>query len=288
MGCTIVLVNGLLTYDSGKTYVATALVKALIEKGFKVSAFKPLAGHSAWYQFNTVLHSLKYGVLVGEDVLKYKELLDLGPDLELVNPVDLLLAPLDPNCFEKVRDYLDALCDQFEQLIMARVSDCCNKATRYYIVEDNALRVVPGLRPWVEKLIERFKPKPITARRFFADVLTSRSIIESLNYAFNALKSKTDVLIVESFNDAAVPFMDLLGDVDVVLTVTPGYLFRLDPEGFKKVVRSSYLKLGEKGLTLSLIFDDIDVKSKIPLPIASSVSELTIFITQHLRPLLSC
>jgi len=287
MDCTTVLVNGLLTYDSGKTYVATALAKALIERGLKVSVFKPLAGHSAWYQFNTLLHSLEHGVLVGEDVLKYKELLNLSLDFELVNPVDLLLAPLDPNYFKKVGDYLEALCNQFEQLIMARISDCRNRTTRYYVIEGNASRVVPGLRPWVERLIGRFKPEPITAKRFFADILNSRDAIESLDYAFNTLKLRADVLVVESFNDAAVPLMNLLNDVDVVLTVTPGYLFRLDPEDFKKVVKSFYSKLGERGLTLSLIFDSIDVKSKISLPIASSVNELATFISRHLESLLS-
>jgi len=288
MNCTTVLVNGLLTYDSGKTYVAIALAKALVERGFKVSAFKPLAGHSAWYQFNTVLCSLKYGVLVGEDVLKYKDLLGLGSDIELVNPVDFLLAPLDPNCFEKVEDYLNALCNQFEQLIMARISDCRSGATMYYVVEDNASRAVPGLRPWVKRLVEKFKPKPVSAERFFADILAQRDIIGSLDYAFNALKSRAEVLVVESFNDAAVPFMDFLSDIDVVLTVTPGYLFKLDPEGFKKAVKSSYSKLGERGLTLDLIFNDIDVESRISLPVVSSVSELATFISRHLELMLSC
>jgi len=288
MSCITVLVNGLLTYDSGKTFVSTALAKSLIERGFKVSVFKPLAGHSAWYQFNTVLHSLKYGVLVGEDVLKYKELLGLSSDLELMNPVDLLMAPLDPTCFKKARDYLDALCNQLEQLIMARVSDCRNRATRYYVIEDNASRVVPGLRPWVERLIKRFKPEPVTAKCFFVDVLTSCDITESLDYAFDVLKSRADVLVVESFNDAAVPLMDFLNDIDVVLTVTPGYLFKLNSEDFKKVVKSFYTKLGERGLALSLIFDEVDVKLKIPLPIASSVNELATFISRHLRPLLGC
>jgi len=287
MNCTTVLVNGLLTYDSGKTYVATALVKALIERGFKVSAFKPLAGHSAWYQFNTVLYSLRCGTLIGEDVLKYKELLSLGPEVELVNPVDLLLAPLDPNCFENIEDYLHALTNQLEQLIMARVSDCRNEAARYYVIEDNASRVVLGLRPWVEKLVERFKPEPITARCFFADILASHSMVELLDCAFDTLRSRADVLVVESFNDAAVPYMNLLSDVDVVLTVTPGYLFKLDPEDFKRIVKSSYSKLGERGLALGSIFDEIDVKSRFSLPVVSSANELTTFISRYLEPLLS-
>jgi predicted P-loop ATPase/GTPase len=287
MDCTTVLINGLLTYDSGKTYFATALLKALIERGFKVLAFKPLAGHSAWYQFGTVLHGLRFGVLIGEDVLKYKELLGLDPEVELVNPIDLLLAPLDPNYFEKVRDYLCALNNQLEQLIIARVSDCRNGTTSYYVVEDNVSRVVLGLRPWVEKLVERFKPKPITARRFFADILASHSVVELLDHAFDVLRSRADVLVVESFNDAAVPYMDILNDVDVVLTVTPGYFFKLDLEDFKRAVKSSYSKLGERGLVLGSIFDEINVKSRFSLPIVTSVNELAAFISQYLEPLLS-
>jgi len=81
--------------------------------------------------------------------------------------------------------------------------------------------------------------------------------------------------------------MDLLGDVDVMLTVTPGYLFKLDSEGFFLSVKSSYSKLGERGLTLDLIFNDIGVESRISLPVVSSVSELATFISRHLEPMLS-
>jgi len=94
-----------------------------------------------------------------------------------------MLTSLDPNRFEKVEDYLNALCNQLEQLVMARISDCRSGATMYYVVEDNASRVVLGLRPWVERLVEKFKPKPVSAEHFFAGIPAPCDIIGSLDYA---------------------------------------------------------------------------------------------------------
>jgi len=281
----IILVNGLLPYDSGKTYLTIALAKALKNKGYNVLVYKPVAGHSAWYQFNTVINSLKYGILVGEDVVKYKELLGLKTRFELLNPIDLLLAPLNPRSFTNISEYLTLLSSQFSQIVLLRLSDCRDNTTQYYMVKDNIARTIPELKPWIERLIEKFNPKPISVECLL-NILKSASISEILDYALNVLKREADIVIVESFNNAAVPYFNILDNINLVLTVTPGYLFKLDVNSFKEIVKAYGLKYGDTGLSMSAIFDRIRVVYDIAIPPVSLIRELNLFIERILIRLL--
>ena len=285
MSSKIILVNGLLPYDSGKTYLTIALAKALKNKGYNVLVYKPVAGHSAWYQFNTVINSLKYGILVGEDVVKYKELLGLKTRFELLNPIDLLLAPLNPRSFTNISEYLTLLSSQFSQIVLLRLSDCRDNTTQYYMVKDNIARTIPELKPWIERLIEKFNPKPISVECLL-NILKSASISEILDYALNVLKREADIVIVESFNNAAVPYFNILDNINLVLTVTPGYLFKLDVNSFKEIVKAYGLKYGDTGLSMSAIFDRIRVVYDIAIPPVSSICELNLFIERILTRLL--
>ena len=285
MSSKIILVNGLLPYDSGKTYLTIALAKALKNKGYNVLVYKPVAGHSAWYQFNTVINSLKYGILVGEDVVKYKELLGLKTRFELLNPIDLLLAPLNPRSFTNISEYLTLLSSQFSQIVLLRLSDCRDNTTQYYMVKDNIARTIPELKPWIERLIEKFNPKPISVECLL-NILKSASISEILDYALNVLKREADIVIVESFNNAAVPYFNILDNINLVLTVTPGYLFKLDVNSFKEIVKAYGLKYGDTGLSMSAIFDRIRVVYDIAIPPVSLIRELNLFIERILTRLL--
>ncbi len=285
MNSKTILINGLLPYDSGKTYLTIALARVLMDKGCNVLVYKPVAGHSAWYQFNTVINSLKYGILVGEDVVKYRELLGLKVKFELINPIDFLLAPLNPRLLTNINEYLTLLGDQFSQLVLMRLSNCRNDITQYYVVEDNIVKIVPELKPWIKKLVEKFNPKPVSIE-FLLNIVKSTHTSEILDYTLRELKERADIVIVESFNNAAIPYFNILDDVDLVLTVTPGYLFKLDNSIFKRVVSKYSLMYGDVGLVMSEIFDKIKVVYEIPLPPVSSVRELIPFIERYVNVLL--
>ncbi|MCD6324596.1 MAG: ATPase, partial [Desulfurococcales archaeon] len=117
----VVVVSGLLPYDSGKTYVTTSLAKALRTAGFKVSVFKPVAAHSAWFQHEAFEESVALGVLVGEDVLNYlrEGLID---DVDKQNPIDILTAPPSMQAFPTLATYLAAIESGVRQAVIARVS----------------------------------------------------------------------------------------------------------------------------------------------------------------------
>lgn len=284
----VILVNGLLTYDSGKTWFTIALAELLRRKGNTVAIYKPIAGHSAWYQFPTVIESLKHGILIGEDVLKYKKLLGLNIDLELVNPIDLLLAPPNPKAYKNIIKYINALEDQFHQVILFRISDYRNKATSHYIIRDNIDKIVPGLSYWIDKLIDKLNPKEILLTDLMR-IMFSKKSLEILNRNLNILLENHDIVIVESFNDAAVPYIDVLDDVDVVFTVTPGYVFLLDREEFKSVVKEYYLKYGDMGLRMSnllgrirILFDTFISPSTSPVELSYYIEKINEIILKHI------
>ncbi len=280
-----ILINGLLPYDSGKTYFALALAKALMNRGVKVLIYKPVAGHSAWYQFKTVINSLKYGILVGEDVVKYKEILGLQVNLELLNPIDFLLAPLNPKLLKEVKEYLSLIGDQLSQMILIRISNCQNGLTQHFIIEHSERRIVPGLKPWIEKLIKKLKPEPISLKEVLS-IMYSPDTSKLLDQALQLIRDKSEVVIVESFNDAAIPYYNLLNKVDLVFTVAPGYVFKLRTDDFKTIVESYYLRYSDIGLTMSKLIDEVRIVSELPLPPVSSVHELSIYIKGKIRYLM--
>ncbi|RLE70333.1 MAG: ATPase, partial [Thermoprotei archaeon] len=90
------LVVGYAEYDSGKTSLTLQLIRKLRAGGRRVIAAKPVAGHSAWYQYETVVHSAELGLLVGEDAYRIAVELGMLSRVAVLNPVDLLISPLDP------------------------------------------------------------------------------------------------------------------------------------------------------------------------------------------------
>ncbi|KYH36368.1 MAG: hypothetical protein AYL28_006670, partial [Candidatus Bathyarchaeota archaeon B23] len=94
-----ILIFGLLTQDSGKTVVASALCRGLHKRGLRVAPFKPRSGHNLWYQYDAYERCRFEGSLYCEDILKLREASRCGLPPELLNPIDALLAPLDAEGF---------------------------------------------------------------------------------------------------------------------------------------------------------------------------------------------
>ncbi len=267
------LVNGLLQYESGKTWFTIALARTLSKHGYRVNVYKPVAGHSAWYQFETLKNSIKYKVLVGEDVVKYKEYLELEQDFSLLNPVDILSAPPSPTKYRVLAEYLAALEVLAEQIVIVRLSDPENYGHEYLLVEGSMDKIVEGLKPWIRELVNIFNPKQVSLESLL-DKMYSSETNSMLLKALDILSRNSDILLVESFNDAAVPFYGLLERTERVFTTTPGYFYELDVKEFKRTVRKNYLLYGDPGVKMGKLFPVIDVVFEAPLPIASSPLEL--------------
>ena len=269
----IILVIGLLPYDSGKTWTTIALAKAMKKRNLKVKIFKPIAGHSAWGQFRTVIESMKRGYLICEDALLYEE--HLGEDnLTRTNPIDLLLTPPSLNEFKSCNDYIQNLADTLHQISLMRITKH-RGVTEHYIVVENLKRTSDPLKRWIEKLALKLKPKPASIEDVVS-ILQDNEIDQELRRYLEEYKEKHDVVIVESFNNAALPFTSLLSfKLDAVLAVTPLHVLIMNPKLFAEKVKEKLKIMGLEGLEVDKIIEKPEDVSIIDLEPVPSIRDLS-------------
>ena len=214
----VVLVSGLLPYESGKTYFTTSLAKAFKSLGYEVTVFKPVAAHSIWYQLKAFKDSLKLGVLVGEDVLKYISV-GLIADPDLQNPVDILTAVPDVAKFANVDNYLSAVESALTQAVLARVSFTVR---RYFLAEDVLRNLTSRVREEVRKSLSKFSPVVRVSSSWLANYLSSKEVDAAIRYAIESLLHRADIVLTESFSSALLPVASLAPYVNVLVVVAPG------------------------------------------------------------------
>ncbi|MEM1526968.1 MAG: hypothetical protein QW775_05665 [Ignisphaera sp.] len=255
---TRILISGLLVYDSGKTWVGTTLVKKLIEYGAKVGVFKPIAGHNAWSQFAAIIESFSRGLLVGEDVVKYANVVE-DMDIAMSNPIDVLLAPPDPQEYiaANVYSYLADLEDQFKQMVLARVSRCSNRLTQHLVFPKNLAKIAHPLRGRIEDLATKLNATVYSVDEF-VKLLRKPEIEEELIKCLEIVEKERDIVLIESFNNALTPFRKILSKVDVIIIVTPTRAFIYDDiKEVAKALDEAVALYGERG------FESIHVLSKV-------------------------
>lgn len=221
--CKVVLVVGLLPYDSGKTWFTTALAKSLIRNSMRVSVYKPVSAHNAWYQYATVVRSKELGILVGSDVISY---LDLGlinvNDVPLINPIDILAAPRDAKDYlNSLDNYLHDLEDLTKQMVLVRLTRCQDTTYTHYVVMENINLIVDSLKDELVNLSKMLKAKEINLSHLL-NLLRSSWMDLNLSMCLSKLRTGRDLIIVESFSDSITPYIGLLDYVDAIVVVYPG------------------------------------------------------------------
>jgi predicted P-loop ATPase/GTPase len=218
-----ILIVGLTPHDAGKTTVARALTSELVSRGYRVGVSKPIAGHNLWYQRGSVRNSMELGILVGEDAVELKRSSGSEDPVEAINPVDIALAPLDPEPFLKnLRGYHEALSSLTLSTVMMRITTCMDRKiyTTHYIVGRRVGRTPAAVRAVIEAIASRISPKPIDINPELVEQLAIAGYMGA-EACYRAIAGKHQILVIESFNDAASPLIDP-GDIDTVLAVTPG------------------------------------------------------------------
>jgi len=263
----VLLVSGLLTHDSGKTWFSVGLAKYLVGSGFKVSMYKPVAAHNAWTQYFTVVKSEELKLLVGSDVLTYLSSGLVSVDeLLLVNPVDLLLAPPDVINYlrrggEYVHNYLTDLTNQFTQVVIARITSCTTNTYEHFRIDSNLGNVVSPLRDDLIELSRCLKSKSIDIKELI-NLLTSQAIESNLNTCLKRLSDSKDVVVVESFNDAITPYISLLNYVDVIALVSYGRVLLINDIGMvKELISRGFVGRGHEILRASNILKELKPSS---------------------------
>ncbi len=235
----MILVSGVLPHDSGKTTVAKYIIKELISRGFRVAASKPIAGHSAWHQLYSLLRSIELGVLVGADALELHRVCGVPRRLEVLNPLDTLQVPLDIEHFKSPKTYINCM-SRFEETVgVARISKCLSDSeaeSTYYIVKSNVIRTPGRVVDLIDRLLNSVsrnsKVLSVETGENLISILRKRGI-ELCDECLKMLLSRYEIVVVESFNDAAAPtrFSSM---ADIVFIVSPGKVMVVDGKRFSK------------------------------------------------------
>lgn len=252
-----VLVAGLVPYESGKTWFTLSSALYAKSLGLKVGIFKPVAGHSLWYSPRTIRKSIKLKLLVGNDITLYYEY-GLVEDPAVANPLAIATVPPDP-CFyrQSVEDYLLELENTYSTIVLSRVTNCRNRVVKHYYYPDNSGKTTPLMKKSVERLALALQAEKSSVKELIK-YMESASSEENLDDCLANIQRGNDLLFVESFNDAVVPYVSLLGKVDIIVVVAPGkVLVYRDVRSVRELVINQIKKHGWEGFRAKHIISEI-------------------------------
>ena len=233
-----ILVVGLLRYDSGKTSTVLSIIREAKNRGFDIGVSKPISGFDAWSQFKYVLKSMELGVLVGEDLtLLYGEASPNEP-VEVVGPLVMLLAPPDPEAYSwRLSTYTALTSSTVDQVTVIRVTKCSEEKhyTSHYMVEENIAHTPSAMKDMLYKLVGVLKPKPENVGKSFVEELFREDTISGIDECVRNVMMNYDLVVVESYNDAAAPTLSST-NVDVVVAVGPGKIALYNGERYRRAL----------------------------------------------------
>jgi len=230
-----ILIVGANSFDSGKTRFAIELGKHLKDSGQSVGYFKPISGHNYWYNHEHTKQCLDTGKLVSKDANRAKEELGISSDLLLMNPIHSLFVPARrERPLENIRSSL-GLAGASSVLVMQRFSRPIKDGfDTTMLIADSLVeeeRVIIGFEE-TGKLSHNSSILSADNFETFQE-FENQHFETHVSEAFTEIEKTADTIIIESFNDSAWPW-ESLTEVDYVLVVTPGHVFRYDPERFRK------------------------------------------------------
>ncbi len=224
-----ILIVGLLPFDSGKTSLALSLITEALSRGIDLGVTKPITAFSGWYHCSSIMRSMEFGKLIGEDIYKLHVKAESGDPIELESPVVLMHMPPDPERVDWQSTFYTAL-NLNEQIVALRITNPNN--TNHYYISANLGRLTEAMRNLALKLIESLKPAPKEIKDI-DDILLN--IGELAEECVEFISSRHEFTIIESYNNASAPTRGSL-KADVVLLVAPSKVAIYSGERYRKAV----------------------------------------------------
>ncbi len=224
------LVCGVLPEDAGKTTFAAALLYEASRRGLKACPFKPLSGHSYWWQYDSFKYCLSRGRLVCEDIVRLSEVCSVDLPLEALNPVDLLLAP--PSRLARL--LASPSVQSYEWLAIGRFTACLDGSLSHLVFYNEA-----NLNEELRRLLDALAAGEVLPVRSFKEFLDLHQVHYhgSVESCFRLVeRGGFDLAVIEGFNDAVYPWRGV-DDVDLVVAVAPGLALIYDASAFLEAVK---------------------------------------------------
>ena len=214
--------------------------------GTNLVPFKPHAGISYWNQFDTFQMGLRESMLICSDIVELEQIAKSGFPYEILNPVNRLSRPI----YDKKISNEDQV---FQAFLAERFTHQKNVSHEnvYYLNGTINLNELRDMKNFLQELQRR------SERLYFI-----QDFHELLNAYINNFENATlscynhirnRPLIIESFNDAAVPFARA-EECDKVLCVSSNLVIEFEPTKYFQVVRLKGKKKTQLQLTVSDIF----------------------------------
>ncbi len=225
----IIVVNGLLEFNAGKTSLVRAVLHRALEQGEDFLAMKPRSAHNYWEHIDHSKVCESLGILVSRDALQLRESIRKPPDLEVMNPYHQLVCPLDPLKAEEVGEHLIG---QDREIILAERLTDPGRGVILYVNERADHSIAPA--GFIEAL-SRHAQQVQTLRASSAVERTARVEV-CVRSAFEMLSGNAENLIVESFSDAPFPLKLAEEEVDLVISVGGSLVLFIEPEDVLKAM----------------------------------------------------
>lgn len=210
----LLLVVGLLTYNSGKTVFARALAREMAHRKMEPGVFKPQSAHNYWDHLSHSRRCMELGRLVSRDALELQAAAQDRTPIEVINPHHQLFCPLDIlKLWEKKPGVTPTGEDELlaERMTISgppRSTLWVNRDADVFLAEEPFLKAF-------ERGVQEVRPlNPLSSRERLA---VAKEAIESC-YALQ--RQDHEHLIVESTNDIALPSGVKVGEVDVVVVLS--------------------------------------------------------------------
>lgn len=217
----IILVNGILPYNAGKTSLIRALLLWAQREGERFTYIKPRSAHNYWEHYDHTRTCQSLGKLVSRDALLLRELCADAPPIEVVNPYHQLMCPLD---FSKVQEPANPLVQSTDLILAERLTSPEGKSALFLnerpdiFVADRGF--LEALKRGVDK-VETFQVSPLAEGKAAVD--------DCVRSVFESIRARWPHIVIESVSDVPFPFEFRNDDADLVVSVGGSVVSLLDP-----------------------------------------------------------
>jgi predicted P-loop ATPase/GTPase len=264
-----ILVVGLRPVDAGKTTLAASLARALKREGYDVVALKPVGSVEAWIHPEALRWTAERGFVITPDAMRLSEATGGSTPLEAVEPVAAIHAPPDPARWDwNPSPYQVHLSDPNRTTALLRLTACRpGGGSTLHLVNVEALDRAPlALKRKLVDASSRLQPPPLRVDYKGVERLLAADAIQAADSCSILASQGREVVVVESFSDAAAPTPWSL-DAHMVVAVAPGVAGLVDGGRYSRAVE---LRGGDENPALVSAGEAVHlagVSAKVELPL---------------------
>ncbi|MCE7742548.1 MAG: hypothetical protein GOP50_08810 [Candidatus Heimdallarchaeota archaeon] len=237
-----VFIGGLLEYDSGKTTFAKDMIEEFEKTmSMKTVPFKPLSGNNLFYHYNQIKkHVKKYENFISLDIVNLMEGSSVDVPMVLANPVHRVNTQAIPYQFYKegsLNTFLSTYSSSVSLFQRLTRHEKDSEFSSVFIVNEP---IHNNPKCWNDESLSEPILKQAKDLKYYRNeheyyTMNSKFYADATESSFNYLKTKADVIVIESFNNSAHPAW-CIRESDVIIIVGPGSYFRFEPDSYFRAI----------------------------------------------------